>query len=778
MARRWADLDASDFGRIRSDSRRENALEAIAGHVRASPHYADELKKRSPLLAESARAINDERVKVERETALPTIELNAAQLSSRGSARARPEAEQRELAQQDAKSLAMVPPGHERHLAAAVVGENARKHAAYRDELERVAPPLARQASAAVMEREAVRAVHRRKDELMGLPRDALTVAKAREAVRQDVAAMGTLRDEGARDQAAVSVGDNARHQATYRAELQMQAPEVAKEAQAAAAENDRRITEKENRQAAEFASMQLAKAECAASWTPEQAADQARKNVATLRTANATERHQAMGYMAVAVERSHAYGEALAKQAPDVAREVQARGERNATERAAAEQRQDSINAAAQSRAALIDAAALAALANIRTRETARVVEQLAGSPHTATRQLRVAQQALKAPPLDGRVAAPDDPDIAAQQGRAIKRPVAEDELSQALRTRFIVTHEKRGLLDKGSTEFTFRNGQAQGRVAFVDAGKALSTEREDKATIRAMVEVATAKNWKEVTVSGTDDFQRNAWLEASLSGIKVKGYEPREADKQILAELQQRTQPANLITAAEHEHKRDQPRESARRPPAEPTPQRKHIDGDALTVQEKTVLDHSRAILDAKALGEQFTQAALRELESKLRGERVYIGEIVDHGRAPYQFNKDNDDSYHVTLKTRAGEQVIWGKGLAEAMQERSAGEQVVLQNIGKRDVTVQERVRDAQRQVVGVRPKASQLNAWKSELLSRFSEKARTDFANRSATRQPSLGVYDVKAPRAPMQPAPPARTPDQQRHAEQQRNSRER
>ena len=46
-------------------------------------------------------------------------------------------------------------------------------------------------------------------------------------------------------------------------------------------------------------------------------------------------------------------------------------------------------------------------------------------------------------------------------------------------------------------------------------------------------MVEVATAKNWKEITVSGTDDFRRNAWIEARLNGVKVKGYEPREADK-----------------------------------------------------------------------------------------------------------------------------------------------------------------------------------------------------------------------------------------------------
>ncbi len=504
-------------------------------------------------------------------------------------------------------------------------------------------------------------------------------------------------------------------------------------------------------------------------------------------RIRSSARRENAVEAMAGHVRASPEYAEELAKRSPplaDAARNVneaqdkaegEARRARDATEYAVSEQRRANLNAAEQSRAALIDAASLATVATIRKRETAQVVELLARSPDTATEQLREAQQSLKAPPLDGRVTAPDDPDIAAQQARAIKRPVAEEQLSQTLLTRFVVSHEKRGVWDKGSTAFTFRSGGDQGRVAFVDAGKALSTERDDKATIRAMVEVATAKNWKEVTVSGTDDFRRNAWLEASLNGLKVRGYEPREADLQILNELQARHRPINTITAVEHAHKRDQPHETAKPVPAS---QRKHIDGDALTVHEKTVLDNSRAILSSKALSEQFTEAALSELESKLRGERVYVGEIVDHGRAPYQFNKDNDESYFVTLKTRAGEQVIWGKGLAEAVQERSAGEQVVLQNIGKRDVTVQERLRDGQGHVVGTRPKESQLNAWKSELLSRFSDKARTDFANRSATRQPSFGVYDAKAPSAPEQPAAPSRVPQLQRNAEQQHNARER
>jgi hypothetical protein len=775
-ARRWADLDAGDFGRIRSDSRREAALDAIAGHMRACPEYADALGARSPAMAESALALNDERDRAERLMALPMIECNASALTSAPDSPELPAADPCELARQDTRSVAILPLGStDRHLAAAVVGENARNHTAYRDELQRVAPQLAREVLVAVVERDALRAIERRNDALMPVARDALSVSQARAAVKEDLANIAIVQDANVRTEAAVAMGDNARNQANYRAELELRAPDVAMEVKAAGAENERRMAEKEDRKAAEVLAMQRALGERAAAWTPEQAAEHARADLASLRAGDASERHFAMGDMVTRAERNAAYADTLTQEGPDVAREVEERRGREASERAAAERHQEIVSADTKTRAALIDAAALANLAKIRARETARVVEKLAGSPDTATQQLRDAMDSLKAPPLDGRVTAPDDPDIAAQQARAIRRPVVEAELSQALQTRFVVSHGKRGLLDKGATEFTFREGEQRGKVAFVDMGKSLSTTLEDKATIRAMVEVATAKHWKEITVSGTDGFRRDAWLEASLHGIQVRGYEPREADKRLLAELRQHDQPANVITAAEREHKKEQPREAL----AESAQPRTHIDGDALTAHEKTVLDHSRAILDAKALGPQFTQAALKDLEARLRGERVYVGQVIAHGLAPYQFDKNNDDSYYVTLKTRSGEQVVWGKGLAEAMEERRAGEQIVLQNIGKRDVTVQERLRNAQGQVVGTRLKESQLNAWRSELLSRYSEKARTEFANGSAARQPSFAVYDPKAPRPTGKSAAlDERSPDKRRSAETQRNARER
>lgn len=779
-ARQWADLDAADFGRIRSDARRENALEAIAGHMRASPEYADELKKRSPALAEAARIVTDERGKAEQVMAAPSIERNAATLAFQG--QSLQEAELRDLAKQDAKSLAVLPEGPDRHTAAITMGENARVHQAYRDELQRSAPQVAREAEAAAGERVGMRAVERRNDELAVLPRDSLSVKDAREAVRVDVEALLAIKDQPTRHMTAVAISDNMDRQANYRAELQIQAPEVAKEAQVAAAENDRRSAEKESRKAAEFASIQAGKIERAAGWTPEQAAEQAKKDVESLGKADPTERHYLMGDMAVAVQHSKAYGDALANAAPEVAREVEARRIQDAAEKAAAEQRRESLAAAAQSRSALIDAAALASVAAVRTRETARVVYELASSPDTATQQLREAQQALKAPPLDGRVTAPDDPDIAAQQHRAVKRPIAEQELSDAITTRFVVSHEKRGLLDKGQTEFTFRAGEQQGRVAFRDAGKVLSTELNDKSVTRTMIEVVVAKKWKEFTVSGEDDFRRTAWLEGSLRNLKVNGYEPREADLKILADLQKSApqQPSrhtneNTITVVERDLQRGGPEPLQGAAKAA----QKHIDGDALTRHQKTVIDNSRSLLKSQDMGEKFTEAAIRELESKLRGERVYVGELVDHGRAPYKFDKKNDESYYVTLKTPAGEQVIWGKGLPEAMQDRKKGDEIVLQNVGRRDVTVQETIRDDKGAVVSVRPKDSHLNAWSSELLSQVTERAKADFANRANDRQPSLGVYDPKVERTPSnQPVVEREPKPPQRNQEPQRNSRDR
>jgi hypothetical protein len=47
----------------------------------------------------------------------------------------------------------------------------------------------------------------------------------------------------------------------------------------------------------------------------------------------------------------------------------------------------------------------------------------------------------------------------------------------------------------------------------------------------------MAKARGWKHVTVNGTDEFRKAAWIEASLSGLKVAGYNPTAHDQEDLA-------------------------------------------------------------------------------------------------------------------------------------------------------------------------------------------------------------------------------------------------
>ena len=51
-----------------------------------------------------------------------------------------------------------------------------------------------------------------------------------------------------------------------------------------------------------------------------------------------------------------------------------------------------------------------------------------------------------------------------------------------------------------------------------------------------RAVVDVAQARNWNALRVSGNEDFRRLVWLEASVRGVKALGYEPNPADLEVL--------------------------------------------------------------------------------------------------------------------------------------------------------------------------------------------------------------------------------------------------
>lgn len=84
---------------------------------------------------------------------------------------------------------------------------------------------------------------------------------------------------------------------------------------------------------------------------------------------------------------------------------------------------------------------------------------------------------------------------------------------------------------------KFHFR--EAQNKLAFEDRGAKMVTEHNDPAVATSMVELAEAKGWSKLKVSGHDDFKREVWLQASLKGIEVTGFKPKEVDLAKLDEL-----------------------------------------------------------------------------------------------------------------------------------------------------------------------------------------------------------------------------------------------
>jgi hypothetical protein len=68
--------------------------------------------------------------------------------------------------------------------------------------------------------------------------------------------------------------------------------------------------------------------------------------------------------------------------------------------------------------------------------------------------------------------------------------------------------------------------------RLMFQDQGEKLATSTTDKTAIADMVAYAKAKQWESLKLTGSQEFRREAWLQAESQGIKTQGFTPRETD------------------------------------------------------------------------------------------------------------------------------------------------------------------------------------------------------------------------------------------------------
>jgi|GEM_PF-6563002 len=91
-----------------------------------------------------------------------------------------------------------------------------------------------------------------------------------------------------------------------------------------------------------------------------------------------------------------------------------------------------------------------------------------------------------------------------------------------------------KRYLAEAGQYFFRDRNNA----LAFEDRGAKIATQTEDPVVAASMVDLAIAKGWKELIVTGSESFRKTVWLEAAKRGMAIRGYEPKPQDELQLKE------------------------------------------------------------------------------------------------------------------------------------------------------------------------------------------------------------------------------------------------
>lgn len=100
--------------------------------------------------------------------------------------------------------------------------------------------------------------------------------------------------------------------------------------------------------------------------------------------------------------------------------------------------------------------------------------------------------------------------------------QPPPSDKIPDPLSQRFI---------QKGR-HYHFKDGTP----AFTDRGTRLTTPSENTEVIRSLIQIAEARGWQSITLSGTERFRKEAWFSARLAGLDVRGYKPSALEQEHL--------------------------------------------------------------------------------------------------------------------------------------------------------------------------------------------------------------------------------------------------
>ena len=110
----------------------------------------------------------------------------------------------------------------------------------------------------------------------------------------------------------------------------------------------------------------------------------------------------------------------------------------------------------------------------------------------------------------------------------------------------------------------------------------------------------------------------------------------------------------------------------------------------------------------------------------------DRLIVGRLTEHGKAPYGFVAGQNPSYFVKLVTTNGVRVLWGKDLNRALSAGATrpkvGDVVGARRVSREPVTLSRVEHDDRGRVVRETEQAALRTRWEVEKVQHFAERTR--------------------------------------------------
>jgi hypothetical protein len=123
----------------------------------------------------------------------------------------------------------------------------------------------------------------------------------------------------------------------------------------------------------------------------------------------------------------------------------------------------------------------------------------------------------------------------------RALRSRPAPDDIE----TDAVARRHNLYMAERRSTRIYYTDYQQKSEVMRAAPAR-ITTKLDDRQTVSAMLDLAQARGWQSVKLRGTDNFKREAWVQAQVRGMQTEGYQPKATDMQ---EAQRRTVAATPV-------------------------------------------------------------------------------------------------------------------------------------------------------------------------------------------------------------------------------------